>query len=472
MSSHAAQEEEWQPELPAAALNGPIYLAIADRLAADIAAGRLRPGQRLPPHRSLAEALGVDLTTVTRAYNEARRRGLIEAGVGRGTFVRAAMPQPGTVEPLVRSPAVDLGMNLPSLPSDAAFGARFVAGVATLQTRPDFLALLTYRSQAGSEEDRAAAVAWLRPLLPGLPPERVLVVAGIQAGLVALMTTCLEPGDTVVTEQLTYQRFIALAGQLRIGLAGVPVDGEGLIPEALERACLKHRPKALYCVPTIHNPTTATMSPARRQAVAAIARKYGLAVFEDDAYGLLPQQPLAPLAALLPEKGFYLSGLAKFIAPGLRIAYLVAPDAAQAARIAAAVRATTVMAAPLMAALATQWINDGSAVAIRDAIRRESMARQKIAARILPIGAVAAHPQGHHVWLDLPPAWTAGQYAAYAQSIGLAAVPGEVFAVGKVARNGVRLALGAAETRESLEASLRLAAAAIDQPPAILSTFL
>lgn len=90
--------------------SGPLYESIVEALSRDIASGRLHRGQRLPTHRALASALGVDLTTVTRAYNEARRRGLTEARVGQGTFVAESRLR------VVRAPAgidFDLSMNLP-----------------------------------------------------------------------------------------------------------------------------------------------------------------------------------------------------------------------------------------------------------------------------------------------------------------------------------------------------------------------
>lgn len=463
--------EPWIPTIPEG-LIGPVYLVIADLLAADVAAGRLRPGQRLPPQRMLATELGLDLTTITRAFNEARRRGLIEASAGRGTFVRAA-GEVARAETSLRSTALDMGMNLPSQPVDAAFDVRIVEGLKALERRPDFLSLLTYRHHAGSEEERAAGARWLQPLLPGLVAEQTLVAAGAQAALLALLTTYIGPDDLVVTESLTYQRFTALAGQLGVRLMGLAMDADGLMPDALEQACRRHQPKALYCVPTIHNPTTATMSLERRRAIAAIVRDRGLLVFEDDAYGLLPATPLPPLATFAAESSFYVSSLSKCVAPGLRIAYVTAPGPSQIARVGAAIRATTMMAPPLMAALATQWIGDGSAQAIVAAVRRESAARQKIAAGILPAGSFAAHPNGHHLWLTLPAGWSPAKFAAYAQRIGLAVVPGDAFAVdANEAASGVRIALGAMDDREALRAALRLAADALDQSPAVLSTFL
>jgi DNA-binding transcriptional MocR family regulator len=463
-SNHIA----WAPVLPDPP-NRPIYRALADAMAEDIATGRLVPGQQLPTHRALAKSLGVDLTTITRAYAEANRRGLVEASGGRGTFVRTV---PGVMfgNEAGRSLSTDTGMNPPPQPEEASFRRRLSEGMAALASRPDLAALLTYSTTAGSAEDREAGAVWLHPLLPTVTADRVLVCAGAQAAFLALLTSYVRAGELVLTESLTYRGFRALAAQLGIQIKGVAMDSEGLIPEAFEKACREDRPKALYCGPTIHNPTTATMSPARREAIASIARRHGLLVFEDDSYGFLPTAPLPPLASFLPELTFYVSSLAKCIAPGLRIAYLVTPGPSEAERLRAAIGATVMMTSPLMAALATHWIADGSARAILGAIRRESAARQRIAGAILPKGSFAAHPQGHHLWLDLPPAWDGTQFAAYARQVGLAAVAGAAFSFGyDPAARKVRLALGAAADGASLEQALRLAAGALAQLPDILS---
>jgi DNA-binding transcriptional MocR family regulator len=222
-------------------------------------------------------------------------------------------------------------------------------------------------------------------------------------------------------------------------------------------------------VPTIHNPTTATLPPSRRAAVARIVRQYGLLLFEDDAYGCLPSPAPKPLAAYVPESAFHLATLAKCLTPGLRVAYLLIPDPSQAARLAAALRATALMAPPLMAALATRWIEDGTAGRILAAVRKESAARQRIAGEVLPAGLSAAHPQGHHVFLSLPSAWSRAEFTAYARQHGLAVVASEAFAVDPAAApNAVRIALGAAPDRGRLRQALRVAADALTQSPAML----
>lgn len=458
------RRQGWTPRIEGT--EGPIYLAIADAVGAAIAGGELCAGERLPTHRALADTLGVDLTTVTRAYAEARRRGLLRATVGRGTFVRApAQAQAPPARSKGHDGPVDPGMNLPPLPSDPPLGDLLQQGLTRLLSGAETAALLTYRAGAGTEEERGAGALWLRPTLGDVDPARVLVCPGAQPALLAVLGAVAGPGDAVLTDRLTYPGIRGAAAQLGIRLVGVAADAEGLLPEAVEEACRAVRPKALYCVPTIHNPTAATMPRARRLAVATVARRHGLCVLEDDAYGLLPSAPLPAIAALAPEITFHVATVSKVLSPALRVAFLVAPDADRAARLCASLRANVLMASPLLAGLVTAWIQDGTAAAIAAAIRRESAARQLIAREILPAGCFAAHPEGLHLWLPLPPPWDRRDFVAHLRHQGgLAVVPSDAFAIAAGAGrppDAVRLSLGAAPGREVLRGALRSVATAL-----------
>ena len=463
----SARRAPWAPQLEGQ--TGPIYLALAAAIEADVGSGRLRPGQRLPPQRTLADVLGVDLTTVTRAYGEARDRGLIAAVAGRGTFVTGGSPGVLRNE-RERQSLVDMTMNLPPQPAAAKLRERIAAGLAAVQRRPDLLSLLRYRQSAGSEEDRAAGAQWLRPRLGEISLDRVLVCAGAQAAMTALLTAFARAGDIVLSERLTYPGFRALAAHCGVQLYPLPTDGEGILPEALDEACDRVKAKALYCAPTIQNPTTATMSKTRRLEVAAIARRHSLVIFEDDIYGRLPKHAPPPIAAILPELTYCIVSLAKCLLPGLRIAYCVAPDAGSAARLAAAIRATSLMAPPLMSSLVSQWIGDGSAEDMVRAIRQEATMRQRLARELLSGLEFAAHAEGHHLWLTLPPDWNRAEFVGYVRPRGVAAVASDAFAINSGAPNAVRISLGAATDTHRLGEALRLVASTLAQSPGVLST--
>jgi DNA-binding transcriptional MocR family regulator len=448
--------------------SGPKYRAIAEALLADVESGRLKPGHRLPPQRQLAKELGVDLTTVTRAFNEARRMGLIEANTGSGSYVRKRIADREEVAP-AELPIIDLSMNMPPQPAEARLHERIQDGIAAVLSSPHGLMRLHYQESVGAGPDRVAGARWLAGRLGTLPVDRVVVAAGAQTALYAVLRILTGPGEAICVPDLTYPGLRAIAEQLKVHLVPVTMDHEGLDPAALEEACQREKPKAVYCVPTIHNPTTATMSLTRREAIAEVARRQGIAIIEDDAYGALPRQVPTPIAALAPDITWHIATLSKCVTPALRTAYVVVPELADTLRLAAEIRAMTLMVPPLMAALASKWILDGTLDAITAAIREESVARQAIARRVLRRLEFQAHPEGHHLWLTLPERWRQADLNIYARQSGLALVPSEAFAVGS-APDAIRVSLGAARNQALLERGLGLLATVLSHGPSSLSS--
>lgn len=432
----------------------PIYIGIADAVEKAIGHGALRSGDRLPPHRTLAREMDIDLTTVTRAYAEARRRGLIDATVGRGTFVRAPDNRGFRTE---EGSLVDMSMNLPPQPQSPSLSTTLIEGLASLIHGSNASVLMAYRQGAGSLRDREAAAYWLEPVLGRIDPDRVLVCAGAQCSITAIVTLLLKTGGTILTDPLTYPAFRAVAAHFNIRLVAVQSDQSGMLPDSVEEACRREKPQAIYCVPTIQNPSTNTMPVERREALAAVAARCAVPIIEDDAYGMLPAEPLPAVATFAPGLVYYIGTLSKCLSPGFRVAYVVAPGPALAQRLAGAVRATSLSVSPLLTSLITRWISDGTAVTLCDGIRRENVARQRIAAEILPAGSVQSHPEGLHLWLTLPEHWNRLEFVAYIRQQGLAIVPSDVFFVGSenvLPPNGVRICLGTASSQTVLRAAL------------------
>jgi len=440
----------WTPRI--ADRRGPRFRAIADALAQDVASGALPPGHRLPTHRALADRLGLTVGTVTRAYGEAARRGLVSGEVGRGTFVR------GSSAGADESPVVDLAQNPPPEPAVPPQRAALLESLATLTARPDLDRLLDYPVAGGSPADRDAGAAWISRAGVAASAGRVVVCSGSQHGLMVVLATLLQPGDLLFTESLTYAGLKSVAGLLHLRLSGLPIDGEGLRPDAFEAACRAHRPGALYLIPTLHNPTTAVMPTERRREIAAIAQRHGVPIVEDDVHGLLPEKRPEPLAALLPDSVYYLTSTSKTLAPGLRVAYVLAPER-MVPRIVESLRATTWAVAPLTAAIATSWIGDGTADAILAARRREARERQLLAREILEGADVDSKPEAYYLWLRLPEPWRRDEFAAVLRARGAEATSAAAFAVGRdPAPHAVRLCLGATRRRDRLARGLSLVA--------------
>jgi DNA-binding transcriptional MocR family regulator len=453
---------DWLPDLTQS--YKPRYLAIADRIAADIAAGLLAAGDRLPPQRRLAEALGIDFTTAARGYVEAQRRGLVESRVGQGTFVKAAPVKTATPR-APSSELVDLSMTLPPEPDDPALIARLRQGMVEVGER--LVSLLRYQPLGGSPADKAAAALWLgrRGLAP--VPERLFVVPGANAALLAILTSLARPGDAVLCEALTYPGIRSICAQLGLSLTGLAMDGDGLDPEAFAEACARLRPKALYLNPVLQNPTTITMPLRRREEIVAVARRHGVAIVEDDAYGFVPPAAPSPFAALAPELTWHIAGLSKCLGAGLRLAYVVVPDVRSGWPFAAALRAGSIMASPLTAALATGWIEDGSADALLSFIRTETAARQQLAAAILPAALCRTDPLSFNLWLELPPTWTRAAFVGQMQATGIGIVASDAFAAKGPAPEAARICLGGPIGRKALGDVLAFMAHALEQAPEV-----
>jgi DNA-binding transcriptional MocR family regulator len=459
---------DWLPDL--SRNDKPRYLAIADVIADDIKAGRLASGDRLPPQRKLALRLEIDFTTVARGYVEAQKRGLVESRVGQGTFVRRQPPRSERAIGATRLELVDLSMNLPPEPIDPDLIGRMNDGFA--EVGRDLVSLLRYQGFGGSRADKDAASAWLsrRAMVPS--QERIFVSPGAHPAISAILALVAKPGDVVLCEALTYPGVRSIAAQLGLRLVGLPMDASGIEPDALIEACETLAPKALYVNPTLQNPTTLTIPSARRTALVAVARRFRIPIVEDDAYGFIPAHGPPPIASIAPDITWHIAGLAKCIGAGLRAAYVVVPDARSGWPFAAALRAANVMASPLTVALATRWIEDGTADSILRFIRSESAARQKLASELLPAGSFRADPLSFNLWVPLPKPWTRSAFIGHMRSRRIGIVASDAFTALGEPGESVRVCLGGPATREHIRGALDFMAHALTESPELSSTFL
>lgn len=452
----------WNPALAVDA--EPKYQALLEALQRDIDSGSLAPGTRLPTQRDLAQRLGVAIGTVGRAYAVAEQRGIVSGEVGRGTFVRG--PEPGVERGAVEEEdpqVIDLSKS--RLIRDPRVGS--VADILqALARRPDLDRLMDfYQPAPGMARHREMGARWVRRTGLAVPPERVIITSGAQHGAATVLASLAKPGDLVLTEQVTYTGMKAIASLLHLQLRGLPLDGDGLMPEAFEAACRDSAPRALYCMPTLQNPTARTMPLARRQALAEIAARYDVALIEDDVYGFLPADPLPPITAIAPDHSYYITSTSKSMAPGLRVGYVVAPEA-RVDRVAGVIRASTWLIAPLLAELASEWIERGEADAMVAWKREETSARHAVALRILGRW-MPGMPPSFHLWLPLPEPWRTEEFVAQARARGVVVSPSEEFVVGREsAPHAVRVSLGATASRARLEEGLGRLADLLENGPA------
>ena len=433
---------------------GPAYDRILSRLARDIQSGVLAAGARLPTQRALAEQLGVGLGTVTRAYAEAEVRGLIEAVVGRGSFVARQAAEPRADGP------IDLARNIvPQAPSRSALRA----AIAGLGRRSDLLGRLDYAPDGGFAADRAAGAEWLvrTSNLGQVEPGGIIVTAGAQQAIHLAMAVLCRPGDPIVFEQATFFNAKTTANHLGLRLVGAEMDGEGLTPDALDRAVRVSGARAAYVQP-FQNPTARVMSVARREEILATARRLGIILIEDDLYAAaITELGLPPLRALAPDIVMHVSGLSKGLAPGLRTGYLLPPERYRAA-ICEAQRAVTFGAPTFGSLIGTQWIESGEAFDMLDEVRRECRERTDLARRILAERLEPLRQRASpHVWLPLGEL-ESERVAGQAARAGVQVTPPQAPFVPGAAVSGLRLCLGGAPDLAALERALEVVNTALE----------
>lgn len=441
----------WHPTLLAGG-SAPLYRRLVDAMEADIRQGRLEPGTRLPPQRRLADALSISVGAVTRAYEEAALRGLVQAHVGRGTFVAERVAgDPGP------SGLIDLSINT----APAVFpGAAFAEVFASPRQALPWVERLQYLPPAGLEADRRAASAWLVRTagLEDADWRHIVCCNGAQGAMALAFATLCAPGDTVLCEAATFAGIKALAGCLGCRLVGVAMDAEGLDPDALDRAAAETGARVLYTLPTLQNPTARTAGPARRADIVRIARARDLWIVEDDVYALYARElGLPPLAALAPERCFHATSLSKSLSPGLRAGYLVTPAGEQVDRVVQTARALTHSPPGIGHGIATHWIESGKADDMAAQVRAEAGARLAMARAALG-AALEAPVRGTslHAWLPMSEL-DAERVAGRALRAGLRITPPATHAVpGAASATGLRLCVGSAPGRPALARALSI----------------
>ncbi|MFF8383837.1 PLP-dependent aminotransferase family protein [Streptomyces kanasensis] len=400
------------------------YQRVADAVAGEIAAGRLRPGDRLPPQRRFARDHGIAGSTAARVYRELARRGLTVGEVGRGTFVRAT-EGPAAGPALSDDPAgqrVNLELNHPVVPEQAALLAEGLGGLL----RADVLdAALRPVGPAGTPRARAAAAALLARAGWRPRPERVLFAGNGRQAISAAVAALVPPGGRLGAEEFTYPVLKSIAGRLGVTVVPLAVDGDGVRPDAVAAAHRTARLHAVYVQPTLHNPLSLTMPPARRAELAATLRHLDLTAVEDAVWAFLDRDT-PPLAALAPERTVLVDSLSKRVAPGLTTGFAVVPDALVAA-VEAAVRSGGWTPSGFALEAAARWQSDGRLDALVEAKREEVARRQDLARRHLAGFALRTDPRSCFCWWELPPAWRADLFVAAAARRGIAVTPASAF---------------------------------------------
>lgn len=423
-------QSPWKPRL--ADIQGSPAERLVHALAEDILSGQLTRGDRLPAHRDLAWSLDIGVGTVTKAYAILERRGLTRSEKGRGTFVGPCDVSKG--------PRVDLAVNAPPAVLSRKLLARSLQAIGR---RADADQFNLYAPPAGHLEHRALIARWLATLGLQAQPTQIVLTGGAQQALALAFDAVCGRDGVLLTERVTYPGAITLCRHTGTEMRGVAMDAEGMQADALAQALdavPNARRKAVYLTPNLHNPTTATMGMARRQAIASICCTRGVPIIEDGVYTTGVDEPPA-LAMLAPQQTWHVGSLSKTVSPGLRLGFLVTPRNAEEA-LGLALPALALSPSPLAYQVVEDWLANGTMDSIRGEMMQEAARRVALANTLLKGRALVSHPQAFHIWLPMP-APVAKKFADAAAGLGIAVTPPEAMLVNPSdADSGVRLCLG------------------------------
>lgn len=462
-------DTSWTPDLTGR--SGPKYLALVRALRDGVRAGTLTPGSRLPTVRDLAWRIGVTPGTVARAYQIATQDGLLEAAVGRGTFVARGEQRLGPTQPLYidRAPDFDqasgpVDLRSPQLPD---IGQTQAMARVMIEAAGDIgRQYLEYPGLRRDRSCRKAVLGWLSSCNLGPITEDDLVLThGGQNGINIVLQCCLR-GDrpVVLAEELAYPGFRHAARLNRADVVPVRLDSEGMLPDALDAACRKHGGQVVCIATEAQNPTAARMSLTRRHDIVAVARAHNLQILEDDCY-TVPCSGLPSLRELAPERCWHVSSLSKTISAGLRFGMVVCPAGMGEAGRLAAQHSYFGLARPVTD-IVTRLLESGEAAHLRQAAQEVLSRRLDMAVAALAGQDITWQPGLSFLWLRLPTGWRASTFTRMAEADGVLLRSADEYAlVDGHAPNAVRIALAGAIAEDRFAAALAGLARLLANPP-------
>jgi DNA-binding transcriptional MocR family regulator len=428
------------------------YVLLVEELAAAIAAGRLKPGERLPPQRTFAYQKGVAASTAGRAYAELLRRGLAVGEVGRGTFIAG---RPPSWDPIRGEPGdgrIDLEFNFPTVPGQSALIVKSLAGLQRADALSSAMAPVT---QGRLQKARAITATFMttprwQPRADGF----VFTGCGRQS-IAAAISSLVPVGGRLGVEAITYATIKSIAGRLGVIVVPIAMDRDGVTPDAVVKTHRASALSALYLQPVLHNPIGHSMTAARREQLVKLAAKLDLFLIEDLVYGFLSDDP--PLAASASDRCIVIDSLSKRVAPGVAVGFLHVPVGLRE-KVATTVRAGAWSVSGLALDVGARLMSDGTAAEIARLKRTDAQQRQAIIAECFAGHAIEADRRSYHAWLHLPNGWRSEAFAAAAARCGISLTPSSAFTVTPGhAPNAVRLALGLPTHEELRNAARKLA---------------
>jgi DNA-binding transcriptional MocR family regulator len=462
----------WQPDL--AQYDGPKYLALTRSLREAVRDGELPEGTKLPPVRDLAWRLGMTPGTVARAYQIATQEGLLEAAVGRGTFVASARPKFGASQPLMIEPRpatrhganaqAAVNLRTPQLP-EVGQGVAIAAAFSALGQDGE-VDYLGYPDLLRDKPLRAALATWLSDRILGpVSADDIVLTHGGQNGIGLALQCCLKGArPQIFCEELSYPGFHHAARLNRAEIVPVAIDEGGMVPEALDAACRRHDARAVCITADAQNPTTVKMPAARRTEIVEVARRHDIQIIEDDCYSV--QTATDPsLRALAAERTWHVTSISKSLAAGLRFGAIVCPTGLGEAGRLAAQHSYFGLAKPVTD-IVYHLLVSGEAARLRDRVQAVFARRLELTLNVLGAFDIRWQKGLAFVWLRLPRGWRASTFGREAEVAGVIVRSADEFAlIESHTPNAVRIALNGALTEAEFARALETMARLLRNPP-------
>ncbi|WP_196593445.1 aminotransferase-like domain-containing protein [Pectinatus sottacetonis] len=449
INSFADYPMSWQPVIEK---KGVIYRNLAQQLETDIKTGVLLPGTKMPPQRELADFLDINLSTITKAFKICILKGLLSTCIGSGTYVSYDALSNMYLLPDTRGKKViSLGATRPDKESYEQINIQ----LQKMLKEADYAKWFDYGNTDEMYWHRKAGVLLIEKEGFKTCVNNVFLTSGGQNALMAALFSICKHGDRIGADPETYPGLKTAAGMLGIQIVSIRHDKNDEMDErSLIYACEHDNIKALYVMPQYQNPTAHNMTEKIRRKIAAIAQTYKIYIIEDATYNLSITKKSVPIAKLLPEQTFFIAGLSKALAPGLRLAYISVPENNRE-HIRNALYNMIVTVSPLMSELAARMIVSGQMKKIVEQHQKENNYRNKIVDEILSDFDCRGDKNCLFRWLLLPSSITGKQLEGMALKAGVQVFAAERFAVGKSRpTRAVRISVCAPQSIEDLKKGL------------------
>ncbi len=440
----------------------PIYQALVQAIQDDINKGILMRGYKMPPQRVLANQIGVNHGTVTRAYKICEEKGLVKGIVGKGTFIAAS---PGLPISLLTdhkgTDLISLGMAVPLYECNSFIEAL----VKQVGDSMDYELAMTYCPPEGHIKHRYVAANWLMQYKMNVAAENILITSGTQNALSIILMTLFNKGDRIVVDEYTYTGLISLASDMNVILVPVFGDEKGMDIEALKSTCKREQPKGIYIMADYQNPTTVTLSVEKRKALAKVIEDNHLLLLEDATFSFSLEKKMKPISAYIPEQSLYIMGTSKAISPAFRISYIAAPSSL-VEKLSHGLNNIIWMASPYTSEIVSLLQSTGAYELIEEEKIRLLKERNQRFDEIMTGYDVLPAPTSCYRFIQLPGSYDDIELEYMALEKGVQILSANRFYVGSKPGNPtIRLAVSAPNTMEELGIALRSIKELLDHYP-------